>query len=487
MVAVAVLGLSAQEHNWPTGEYKSLGIGSMTDDMLTAWYGYEPVTYDVEILQSVDDPNFYRVLAPYGKSFADAMLKVNNVALTETQYDAAGTCVLNIDATDPDNVYFPKTMTGCKWSDDGEMYIGIPTSAEVWFKDGVFGAPRHGVAAGDDTGARAFNVRQQFRIALPGAANDFTLTIAPVRQCLITRKFEADLTVGRDVAKVVYATVPDMYEDEMDTYVDNVAALGAEFGPRGRFSYDMDEVRKETLIMVALDRNGTQVAHAWVSYYYIDDDAENWQDVGEAIFSESMLSNVYNIEPQDVKCMLQRHRERPQYLRLVSPYSAHTHWYTGTHDTHNDHNHYLYINAEYPDCIYVEESPMCMDFGHGMFRLWSFAGYFLAMGEDLEEVAGLGGEYDEDAREISFPEETLLYSMYNYENADWCYDETGATKVTLPEGFDLYAGVQDITVDADANAPVEYFNLQGVKVAQPQPGQVVIRRQGSAVSKVLSR
>ena len=43
-------------------------------------------------------------------------------------------------------------------------------------------------------------------------------------------------------------------------------------------------------------------------------------------------------------------------------------------------------------------------------------------------------------------------------------------------------GVEDVIVDE--NAPVEYYNLQGVRVANPENG-IYIRRQGSKVSKVL--
>ena len=40
------------------------------------------------------------------------------------------------------------------------------------------------------------------------------------------------------------------------------------------------------------------------------------------------------------------------------------------------------------------------------------------------------------------------------------------------------------TIDADTNAPVEYFNIQGIRVENPTNG-LYIRRQGSKVSKVL--
>ncbi len=47
-------------------------------------------------------------------------------------------------------------------------------------------------------------------------------------------------------------------------------------------------------------------------------------------------------------------------------------------------------------------------------------------------------------------------------------------------------GINDVVVDGDdSDAPVEYFNLQGIRVARPEAGQTVIRRQGSKVTKVI--
>lgn len=50
--------------------------------------------------------------------------------------------------------------------------------------------------------------------------------------------------------------------------------------------------------------------------------------------------------------------------------------------------------------------------------------------------------------------------------------------------YALYSGVEAPVVDE--NAPVEYYNLQGVRVANPSNG-IYIRRQGTAVSKVMIR
>lgn len=48
------------------------------------------------------------------------------------------------------------------------------------------------------------------------------------------------------------------------------------------------------------------------------------------------------------------------------------------------------------------------------------------------------------------------------------------------------SGVENVTV-SNSNAPVEYFNLQGVRVANPAAGELVIKRQGATVSKMVVR
>ncbi|MCM1067131.1 MAG: choice-of-anchor J domain-containing protein [Muribaculaceae bacterium] len=54
----------------------------------------------------------------------------------------------------------------------------------------------------------------------------------------------------------------------------------------------------------------------------------------------------------------------------------------------------------------------------------------------------------------------------------------------LSNPFNPYeSGVESVA--ADVESPVEYYNLQGLRVAQPTPGAVYIRRQGSTTAKVL--
>lgn len=48
------------------------------------------------------------------------------------------------------------------------------------------------------------------------------------------------------------------------------------------------------------------------------------------------------------------------------------------------------------------------------------------------------------------------------------------------------SGIGNISYDTTANdAPVEYFSLQGIRIAAPAPGTIAIRRQGNVVTKVV--
>ena len=58
--------------------------------------------------------------------------------------------------------------------------------------------------------------------------------------------------------------------------------------------------------------------------------------------------------------------------------------------------------------------------------------------------------------------------------------------ITFPSDY-VYTAVEEILNDSDnnANSPVEYFSLQGVKVANPEAGQLLIRRQGNKSEKII--
>ena len=64
------------------------------------------------------------------------------------------------------------------------------------------------------------------------------------------------------------------------------------------------------------------------------------------------------------------------------------------------------------------------------------------------------------------------------------HPESGKSSNVMVISFSGTTGVEDITVDGSSNAEVEYYDLQGVRVANPENG-LYIRRQGNSVTKVL--
>ena len=84
-----------------------------------------------------------------------------------------------------------------------------------------------------------------------------------------------------------------------------------------------------------------------------------------------------------------------------------------------------------------------------------------------------------------------IFSTDTYNNAI-LYVPVGRTfafeKTSPWENFYIqekdYAGIEDIVADDNSDEQIEYFNLNGVRVENPQNG-IFIRRQGNKVEKVI--
>lgn len=143
---------------------------------------------------------------------------------------------------------------------------------------------------------------------------------------------------------------------------------------------------------------------------------------------------------------------------------------------------------------------------------------FPAAGEYIVEFYGNGSNFDKATLDVCLgtdPENLDSFSqvLYSIDN-DYLYDSAASgwkhveVKFSVAKGGNYHVGfhnksratysntriddlsvkkyiaaVSDVVSD-DANAPVEYFNLQGMKVDNPAAG-LYIRRQGDKVSKVM--
>lgn len=83
---------------------------------------------------------------------------------------------------------------------------------------------------------------------------------------------------------------------------------------------------------------------------------------------------------------------------------------------------------------------------------------------------------------ITFPYHSTL--IYAATSSKIYYGSSNPSTITFKS---FSAGIGNIEADGDINAPVEYFNLQGMRVDNPAAGQLVIKRQGSKATKVIVR
>ncbi len=109
-------------------------------------------------------------------------------------------------------------------------------------------------------------------------------------------------------------------------------------------------------------------------------------------------------------------------------------------------------------------------------------------GEDGEKMSVdyLSGYVDPDYTYVYKCTEEQLAEGYDqyyvYLNVSGYVGDTGSIDMTLVFGYnDTSTSVSNVEINA--NAPVEYYNLQGVRIADPSNG-IFIRRQGNKTSKI---
>jgi len=104
-----------------------------------------------------------------------------------------------------------------------------------------------------------------------------------------------------------------------------------------------------------------------------------------------------------------------------------------------------------------------------------------------------GSQGTAEVNQLSFDNAGNLYAWHrsNYGMRVYVVKNSAPVATTpAPKALTLSGdknAVDNISVDTDAAAPVEYYDLQGRRIDNPAPGTVVIRRQGSAVTKYVVR
>ena len=488
-------------------KWESLGEATFYEGIVSPIYGISSApTYKVAVEKSTTTSGLYRVAEPY-KAFA---------ADVQFTYDATKAEPMYIQVCGDNQFYIESFNTGMTdpADDGGEIVInsnaynlvsgnGVDACLQAVpdafgnLADGVFsyasptfslsGSTYYSLLVGiGDTSAGYYrgNANNEFKLVLPGGViKDYKIGM-DYDNCADDNKFTLQFALGADVANYKIFITPGEFPKSTENF-SFVAEKGQSFTKdQTGLTYQPATTDPEgiyTVFAVSLDESGAYKEGVRGLLFVHQEKADKWTALTDkALYTDDFVASIYkNHDDTEREVVIEESNETPGYYRLVNPYVA-PYAFAQNIELNCTHNHYLYINASDPDKVYVEESAIGFDYGDGAMTVSSNAYYSL---QNEAEVADTDwGKLKDNV--ITFPTKTLLARELKYNDATWYYANTnGAFKVKLPET----GAVGSIAVDNVNNAPVEYFNLQGQRVDNPAAGQLVVKRQGSKVEKVLVR
>ncbi len=462
----------------PDGEWTVLGEGTYYEDVFTMMHWQRNNHWPVTVEESVEQPGWYRFVA-YGDGCPESISKYLPGTPDNESY-------MYINATDPERAFIPVSTFGgslnvCSYvvenQFDSEKYLN--------FTDGTFTGPE-GCIAYQAVGAgerwSLGNFFENFRLVLPeSTSRDYRFKISATKSCSEDNTFTYTIeTIGVDVKSYKACIVPGYFNGTAEEI--EYADIHGTAIHEGDNTCKGDSRGRYSLIVISYGDNNDIGAVNSTYFYYMDDEADQWLPLGEATYYEDVLGSIYpDMTTEKLTVDIEVHKDRPGYFRIVEPYKNHPYFlnYTTMYRPHDNHKHYLYINAEDPEAVYLEDMPAGVNLGYGDASIFSAAYKYLCDGLTKEEIADLDLFGTHEGREITFPDNSLILVERQYKNGLFVQAEAPMFRITLPKS----AGIDEIATDADGGQAI-YYNLQGVRVDNPSGG-MFIRRQGRTTEKVI--
>ncbi len=205
--------------------------------------------------------------------------------------------------------------------------------------------------------------------------------------------------------------------------------------------------------------------------------SSNWLDLGTGVFTDNAFAPAFGttVAPYDVA--VYQSTIDPAIYKVINPWKGfyEANDFQSTSPT-------IYLDATDPDNVILDLTSTGINGGtaHGLYGIMNDAYFCIAMEQEGPEAFTILTE-DESSITFTFEPGSLLLYASKAGNVFSLGDE--ASTIVIKK--DDTNGVVEIV--ANENAPVEYFNLQGVRVDNPAAGQVVIKRQGTTATKFVVR
>ncbi len=251
----------------------------------------------------------------------------------------------------------------------------------------------------------------------------------------------------------ITATV--MFDDEdassLFTIPSSVSFGAGEGSATLTIGYDPDAIEYNTYTFtLSVEGTGETTPYGDATYTFTAAASQPWVSLGMGYYTDDFITTFWALDniPEEVE--IQENGITPGLFRLVYPYGKaypyNEAYDDGTADWDLTQTYYLEINACDPDKVYITQQETGMDWGYGNIMVWSMADYYMQNGGyTLDEVAAAGycGTYADGV--ITFPTQSLLICMPDYDDGWYYANYNGAFKVVMP----------GITV-ADYSASVAY-------------------------------
>ena len=219
----------------------------------------------------------------------------------------------------------------------------------------------------------------------------------------------------------------------------------------------------------------------------------------KATFCDGWILPGFSLNPMDypIEVTVERCVEIPGQYRIVDPYSNElfSEYNEGTEDTG-----YIVFDVTNPECVlaltgYKSGFFEKLTWGMGNFYFYNLEALalldFTMLGQEITttELKNLMIAQGYEVSNVVDNVVTIKNCLFGYDQNPtagglWQVDGQNVdmtATIVMPQGFDSLTGVE-----IDNNLPVEYFNLQGIKVENPESG-IYIRRQGNEAVKVYVR
>ena len=221
----------------------------------------------------------------------------------------------------------------------------------------------------------------------------------------------------------------------------------------------------------------------------------NWEPIGEATFKDAWLQVMWaSGRAPEYQVPLYRNKADSNIFMLKDPYGPQTPYGKNGITIDDGQEGHILFDISDPGlvCFYPFKYGCTLDgyespYYYYMYNRMGYLYYLEGFTKDeLKEMTYLPMSiFTKNTRTVHI-EDAFFANQYMdnvYYNQVW-YDEDMSGYIILPDNYD--SAVETIEAD-ETDRPVEYFNLQGVKLNNPEKGSLVIKRQGNKVSKMIVR